>query len=340
MNTDGLSASVIQFVNSVAAEFDLAEVVAVAGMAGSANRLWRFITTKGIFVVKELPYNDGEQDSDLHKAATFEAMLIGAQRVPGPIPMPNRNGDYVSRLPDSRGKESPVRLHRWFPGVPPRVDDPAMLVQAGRTLRTIQLAGASWSVRPAGVLGVWDPDPRVVLEQFLVSGHWKGAADSTLYRTVADALDLVRAGETMPGGWVYTHRDHKPENCLSQNGTLAVLDWDECNYCHPRLEAVESALRWAGPDDPNPASFIAFMTGYNESGALLATLHDQDFAKWLAALLDWFCFQARRAVGEWPEVTAPERIVAVDMARDALSTLQSSLIALPRWKRILEGQPS
>lgn len=335
MDTEKLSEPVARFVSSVAADFDLAEVVSVLAMSGSANRLWQFTTAKGAFVVKELPYNDSKQYFELCKAANFEAMLIRKQLVSGPAPAQNRSGDYVSLLTDSRGKESPVRLHQWFTGVPPNVDDPATLVNAGRALRAIQMAGSSWSVRPKGSLQLWHTDPSLVLEHFWASGHFDGASSTTLRRTVADALELVRAGESMPGDWIYTHYDHKPENCLSQDGVVAVLDWDECNYCHPRLEAVESALRWAGTDEPNPENFTAFMTGYNELGTTLETLQDQDFAKWIAGLLSWFCFQARRTVGEWSEVTEAERSVAAVLARDALMTLQSSLTALPRWTYLL-----
>ncbi len=335
MDTEKLSVPVVRFVSSVASEFDLAEVVSVLAMSGSANRLWQFTTTKGAFVVKELPYNDVEQYFELRKAANFEATLISKQLVSGPTPVQNRSGDYVSLLTDSRGKESPVRLHHWFTGAPPNVADPATLVNAGHTLRAIQRAGSSWSVRPKGSLQLWNTDPSSVLEHFLASGHFDGASSTALSSTIADALELVRAGESMPGDWIYTHRDHKPENCLSQDGVVAVLDWDECNYCHPRLEAVESALRWAGTDDPNPENFIAFITGYNELGTTLETLRDQDFAKWIAELLSWFCFQARRTVGEWPEVTEAERIASAVLARNALATLQSSLTAIPRWTHLL-----
>ncbi|CAN5606413.1 hypothetical protein BH10CHL1_BH10CHL1_03390 [soil metagenome] len=334
MERESLTASTARFISSVAAEFNLAEVVSVVEMSSSSNCLWQFTTTKRIFVVKELPYNDAEQSFDLRKAANFEATLIGEQRVLGPIPVQNRSGDYVAVLTDSRGKQSPVRLHHWFTGAPPCLDDPATLANAGRTLRAIQTAGAAWSVRPKGSLQRWHPDPSLVLEHFLVSGHFDGVSSTTLRHTVADALALVHAGESMPGDWIYTHCDHKPENCLSQDDVVAVLDWDECNYCHPRLEAVESALRWAGINDPNPENFGAFMTGYNALGTPIETLHAPDFAKWIAGLLEWFCFQARRTLGEWPEVTETERITAAVLARDALATLQSSLTAIPRWTHL------
>ena len=335
MDIASLNPSLTGFVHSVAAAFDLAGVVGILELSGSANRLWQFTTRKGVFVVKELPYNNRNHDAELCQAAAFEATVIGAGLVPGPPPVPNQSGGYLSVLTGSRGEECPVRLHPWFRGAPPRVDDPAILRQAGHTLRTIQLAGASWSVQPKGSLQLWTTDPASVLEHFFASGHFEDASHLALRSTVAAALELVRAGESIPGDWVYTHRDHKPENCLVQDGMVAVLDWDECAYCHPRLKAVESALRWAGIDNPNPEHFVAFLAGYNGPDATLDTLREEDFAKWVAELLSWFCFQARRAFGEWPAVTVAERSVAADIARDALVTLQSSLTMLAQWTRWL-----
>lgn len=330
-----LSESVVQFISGVTAAFNLAEVISISEMTGSANRLWRFTMPTGAFVVKELPYNDPEQTVALHQAAAFEATLLGEQRVPGPTPLPKQNGEYVSLLTGSRGEECPVRVHHWFTGAPPNIDDPAILAQAGRTLRAIQTAGADWSRRPKGSLRSWSTEPNIILERFVSAGYGDDASRVNYRSVIADALALVCAGESMAGDWIYTHRDHKPGNCLVQDGVLAVLDWDECNYCHPHLEAVEAALRWASCDEPNPANFKAFMIGYNEAGATIERLDAQDFAKWLAELLSWFCFQAGRALGEWTAVTESEHTAAAVLAQDALETLQSSLAALPRWTRLL-----
>lgn len=335
MDAETLREFLTSFVSSVTTAFGLAKVVSVSAIAGSANRLWQFTTLKRAFAVKELPYNDQEQTFALHQAAAFEAKLLGEQRVLGPTPLPNRNGEYVSSLTGSRGEECLVRVHHWFTGVPPDIDDQATLGQAGRTLRTIQTAGEAWSRRPNGSLQAWHKDPNEGLERFLASGYWDGAAGATFRSVITDALVLVRAGELVPDDWIYTHRDHKPENCLIQAGVVAVLDWDECNYCHPRLEAVAAALRWAGSDEPHPARFNAFMSSYNGSDPTIEKLHEQDFAKWIAELLSWFYFQAGRALGEWPETTEPERAVAATLAQDALVTLQSSLAALPHWTRLL-----
>ena len=195
MDTKRLPAPITRFVHNVAAEFGLAAVISVVEMAGSANRIWQFTTTKGIFVVKELPYNDREAYLALRQAADFEATLIGEQRVLGPAPVQNRSGEYISLLTDSRGQENPVRLHHWFTGAPPCVGNPATVSQAGHTLRIIQLAGSAWSVRPKGSLQRWNSDPRLVLEHFLASGHVDGASSGDLRRTVAEAIASSRTLE-------------------------------------------------------------------------------------------------------------------------------------------------
>ena len=111
----------------------------------------------------------------------------------------------------------------------------------------------------------------------------------------------------------------------------AVLDWDECGHCHPRLEAVEAAIRWAGHADPDRDAFEAFLAGYSHTGGDLTGLSECDFGKWIAALLGWFSLQARRALGDWPSDTEAERQAAASMAHDALAALRLSLAALPTW---------
>jgi hypothetical protein len=141
----------------------------------------------------------------------------------------------------------------------------------------------------------------------------------------------VAAAEELEGEWVYSHCDHKPENALDVGSTPAVLDWDECGHCHPRLEAVEAALRWAGAPAPDRAAFAAFLDGYAGSGGAIDSLSPRDFGKWTAGLLGWFSFQGRRALGEWPLDTPDERDVAATMAGDAVRELAGSLSALTTW---------
>ena len=324
-----------QFVSRIAVDFDLGEVSSFSKMRGSANRLWRFSTSGGDFVVKELPYDSVESLSQWREAASFEARLIRDELVVAPDPIRDQDGEFISIRTSSRGSPSAVRVHRWFEGQPPLIDDRAVLAQAGSSLRAIQEAGQSWSDGSRGSLLWWDGDAPDVLDRFSASGYLDGLHLDDTRRAIADALCLIRAGASIEGDWTYTHCDHKPENCLSQRGVVAVLDWDECGHCHPRLEAVESALRWAGSADPVRHRFAAFMDGYNVPGQSIERLQEHDFAKWLAALVGWFAVQARRSMGDWTDVTEDERASAARMASDALMGLRSSLSALPEWTRLI-----
>jgi len=323
------------FVKQIAVDFGLGEVFSFSTMRGSANRLWKFHTSGGDFVVKEFPYDNIESISERGEAARFEANLIQNRFVVAPEPICDQDGEYISIRTSSRGSPCAVRVHRWFEGQPPLVDDQAVVVQAGCSLRAIQEAGRSWSVSPTGSFLQENSDVLAVLDRYSISNSLNNIELGNAKGAIDNALELIHDGESLAGGWVYTHCDHKPENCLSQGGTIAVLDWDECGHCHPRLEAVEAALRWAGGAQPIRVRFMAFMIGYNASGQPIEQLHELDFAKWFAALVSWFSFQGRRSLGDWPQVTELEKASAAEMARDTLLSLQSSLDALPNWTRLI-----
>ncbi len=247
-----------------------------------------------------------------------------------PEPVVAADGEIVCPLTGSRGSIVPVRVHRWLDGRP--LDRPgcACLVEAGRSLAAIQEVGRQVSRESTGTLAWWDTDPPAVLERLRT-----GPAPSVDYEdaraAIREALDVVEEGEALPGDWVFTHCDHKPDNSLDVDGRPAVLDWDECGCCHPRLEAVEAALRWAGEAQAGRRAFEAFLEGYSAAGGDAADLEPRDFAKWLAALVGWFAYQARRAMGDWEDENEAEREAAMRMALDTLRAIRPTLEKLPVW---------
>ena len=82
---------------------------------------------------------------------------------------------------------------------------------------------------------------------------------------------------------------------------------------------------------PDRGAFVAFLDGYVALGGTLFKLEEQDFAKWIAALVDWFCFQARRALGDWDDENQSERKDAIAKAHNALTSLRSTLEQLSTW---------
>ena len=318
------------FVAAVVEIFGLGSTTSltVEPMVGSANRLWRLEAPSGVFVVKESrttrpstwPVDDTRRVSN---DRVFDAGVVLM-----PEPVLGRDGEMVVLAPGSRGTQCPVRLHRWLDGNPITSPATTMLAAAGASLYGIQQVGVQWSSRPTGSIRWWDVDPLEVAERLGSSSIADLGREAA--SVAADALAVVDQAEQLSGPWSFGHCDHKPDNTLAVNGTPAVLDWDECGHCHPRLETVEAALRWSTPTKPDRSAFEAFLGGYCDRGGQLRELSEPDFGKWIAALLGWFSFQARRA-GDWPTDTRAERHEAEAQARDSITALRSSLSALATW---------
>lgn len=320
------------FVGAVCEHFGLgrASDARVDPMVGSANRLWSFDTHRGRFVVKELSH-DAPKDLDRRcRAAAFERSVFDRGEVLLPEPVPGADGDIVSLLVGSRDLPCPVRVHRWIAGQPALGADPGFVRAAGASLHQIQRVGGEWSRRPRGSLRWWDQEPAEVIDRLEVAGLLPDTLGS-LRSVTGSVLELLSAAEELDGDWVYSHCDHKPENSLRVGPRPVIVDWDECGHILPRLEAVEAALRWAGGRTPDRDMFVAFLEGYQEAGGAVVGLAEADFAKWLAALLGWFSFQARRALGDWPTETAEERDLAWTSACRAWEGITGTLSSLPLW---------
>ena len=141
-----------------------------------------------------------------------------------------------------------------------------------------------------------------------------------------------------PGAWTYTHCDFKPENSLLCSGQVAVLDWDERGYCHPRLEALESALRWAAADagEPDGRSLRAILRGYQKAAGELGPLAPADFGKRIAALIYWIVFAGARALGRFDD-TAAERAASAASAAETISVLGRTVPSAARWAAELQA---
>jgi len=318
------------FVVAVTDRFHLGprRTIAVSAMVGSANRLWRFDVAQDSFVVKELSHERTDQ-IDRRRRAAFERSVFEAASLAMPEPIVDRDGDIVTVVQGSRGEPCIVRVHRWMEGLRTPAVTSSIAATAGAALAVIHDHGASWSTERAGSLRWWDQDPRAVIDRLHESPLRDIASAATAL--ASEAIALVAEAENTVGPWIYSHNDHKPQNALVVDGAVAVLDWDECGHCHPRLEAVESALRWAAESADMPGAFRAFLAAYAAAGTPIVDLSERDFGKWVAALLGWFSFQARRVLGDWASDAAFERRQAEAMARDAVAELERTLGSISTW---------
>lgn len=321
-----------QFVQFVVDVFDLRAKpsdVHCEPIARSSQRLWRLNSSHGSFALKEFPYDAPPHIERREAAARFEHEVFRSGTLAMPEPIPSTDGTFVVPAAGSRGERSTIRLHRWFDGAPAQSPSPGRCRDAGASLQIVQRVGAAWSSRPTGDLRWWDVEPHEVLDRLAHSALAGLAARAS--SPIHDALELVALGESVDGDWIYTHCDHKPENAMFASSGVAVLDWDECSHCHPELEAIEAALRWSNPARPSRDRFSAFLDGYRETGGMILEGSERSFGKWIAALTGWFCFQSRRAIGEWPPDSADERQGAASMADDAIAVLAFALDNLATW---------
>lgn len=301
--------SVDQLANSIAHHFDV-EPVALERMVGSSQRLWR----SGGYVIKEFPYDASLEGK--RRAARFEYEVWRSGRVPMPEPIVSREGALIVFAAGSRGTELGLRVHRWIDGAPVVGPQPRLTARAGSILRVIQEAGARFAGDGASQLQWWEGEPSAVRDRLDIDYD------------LQDALALMERAQQLHPIGVFTHCDHKPQNSMMVGTDIAVLDWDECGHFSPRLEAVESALRWSVVGrEAERTRFVAFLDGYGFDGPLV----DTDFAKWIAALVGWFTFQGRRALGDFADDTDYERAEALAMAHDALAELTIAMRSLPEW---------
>lgn len=324
----------LDFGRRVCAAFGLGqEDIWLAEMTGSSTRLWELRSPAGRFVVKEFRYDTEDRSASLAEAAEFEYGFWQSRTVPVPEPVRAADGRLIVRLPGLSGRELTVRVHRWLDGRPvPVPAPPAIAAAAGESLAAIQEAGRRRGPGPPGTLQWWARDPYEVLGRLASAALLRPDQAAATEALLPPALAVVAAGDRLPGRWGYTHADHKPENCLLAADGIAVLDWDECGYNHPRLEAIESALRWAGANDgdPDPAAFREFMRGYESRAGRLGPLAAADFAKWVAAVVGWFAFSGARALGEFDDTQA-ELAEAAGMAVWSGELLGRTMASLPRW---------
>jgi Ser/Thr protein kinase RdoA (MazF antagonist) len=325
----------------VCERFNLGDSVAVTPMPGSSSRLHRLDTSSGCFVLKELSDFDPTRLEGLIQASEFELSIAREGLVLVPEPVRATDGRIIIELRrGSRGRPVIARLHRWLDGVniaaPSNVGSAAI---AGRILAEIQRAGETFSVKTGGSLRWWSADPDVVVDRLAKSRRFSVPEANRTKKAIAAGLVLITQGEAMPGQWVFSHSDHKPENSLRVGTKIAVLDWDMSGHNHPRLEAIESALRWAGcvQGPPQGEIFSAFLYAYDEASlGAIGILAPVDFAKRVSALVGWFVHMGRRALRDFDQ-SEQEANDALGAAIQTIEHLDSTLAALDQWTRLFDS---
>ena len=310
-------------------------VVSVERLPGAANRLWRVEVRAGRFVVKEFRYTTEDRRwlAALRTAARFEHEVFATGEIVMPEPLQTADGQTIVVMPGSRREIAAVRMHRWIDGAAVPLPITASAAEAGGALLAkVQAIGRRFATADTGTLRWWRWQPAHILE--LLEEHALLDRDSAAEcRTIiSEAERLIDMGEALPGPWLFSHYDIKPQNAKVVRQVMALLDWDEAASCHPRLEAVEAALQWArvGEGRVEPELVAAFAEGFRAYGGELSGVTRADFAKWAASRAIWFEYLGRRALQEFDD-DDEERATAALEALATLSGLGVGLAEVPDW---------
>jgi Ser/Thr protein kinase RdoA (MazF antagonist) len=290
------------------------------------------------YLIKELPVESGAAVLD---AARFERDAFEAGIVPMAEPCPDRDGELLRPMTGSRGRAVLVRVHRYLAGrEPDRPVGRETVREAGRSLARIHDFGEGWAAAGGALPAkpLWTRPDRELFDAFV--DRWPDLVPSPdpARQSLERAEQLVRKSVAGSFAAQPSHCDHKPDNSLLDGDRLIILDWDEAGSCDPRIEALETALRWSwtGSDGPDPNRVASFAQAYRVIGRPFPAVLEADWAKWVAGIASWYEFNAQRARGDWPTVAASEEQDARSAA-EALHGLRDTMDRIPTWTNAINA---
>jgi Ser/Thr protein kinase RdoA (MazF antagonist) len=232
---------------SIAAAFDLGDVVAHAGPTGRGELgfVFRLTTSRGTWAVKQLIHPQVE--ADVRQDVEF-ATAARASGVPTPTMLTTRSGAVLLDLPGTQ-----VRVSEWvdLSEVGPTLDAAAVGATLGALHRTPfqGTRGAHpWYRRPVGARR-WDE-----LIVALTDARAPFADDLAGLRE-----ELVALEQTMvdPDDPQTCHRDLFPENLRGTvDGSMCVIDWDNHGMAGASQELAFVVWSFAGGRADRAAAIV------------------------------------------------------------------------------------
>ena len=264
---------------------------------GLTGRVWRLGTDGPHHALKELFWDDDQDEDEIRWRVAFEAAARDAG-VRCPTSLPTRQGAYLCRLPPAHG-DVYVRLYTWLDGAL-LTDTDAAAEWMGATLARLHRLrhpplGAPWpKFETVPAPADWED----LLPALRHEGvPWTGRLERAL-PTVEDLAALVAPLDR--ADLVTCHLDLTPANVMrGQGGELVLLDWDNAGPGSPEQELAAALMDWHVHDSrPRPAAIEATMTGYGRAGGT-ASLHGlSSFSAYVGALIDHLYIQARVAIAD------------------------------------------
>lgn len=303
--------------HSFGVDTDLTLTEAARGLTG---RVWRLGTAGPRYALKELFWDDDQDEDEISWRVDFEAAArqVGVRC---PQSLPTGAGTYLCRLPPAHGGVY-VRLYTWIDGTAlASARDAAPWL--GDTLARLHRlhrppAGApspKYEVVPTST------DWQAVTSALHREGvPWTGRLEATL-PTIEDLTPLVTQLDRAE--LIACHLDLTPANVMrDRTGGLLLLDWDNAGPGSPEHELAGALMDWhvhAGQPDPN--AIDATMTAYRNAGGPAQTQGLRSFSAYLSARINHLYTQARVAIA--PDVLPEHQVLAHTKVDEVLRSFPS-----------------
>ena len=224
------------------------------------NATLKIEATDGQLFALRINTNSPRTPENLRAEIAFVRFLAEDGRIKVPHPIANTEGDfYTSILHEASGRTFHCVLYSWILGEELE-DEPTdeQLKALGAAMATMHLVAQGFKLPHGSVLSIYN-DPLWWTEDFLLSE--KSVLDAEAKDLVSRALSAIKSGvakfyaDATP---ILIHADLHGGNVLWHEGSLSVIDFDDCGLGLP-IQDFATALYYFD----TPEQDAAFKEGYN-----------------------------------------------------------------------------
>ena len=236
------------------------DVKSVVSINYEYNATLKVETTDGQLFALRINTNSPRTPENLRAEIAFVRLLAEDGRVKVPHPIENREGNfYTSILHEVSGRMFHCVLYSWILGeeLEEEPQNEQQLFALGAAMATMHLAAQGFELPEGSSLPTFD-DPLWWTEDFLLSE--KSVLDAEAKDLISQALSAIKFGvakffaNATPR---VIHADMHGGNALWYEGSLSVIDFDDCGIGFP-LQDLATALYYLD----TPEQDAAFRQGY------------------------------------------------------------------------------
>lgn len=236
------------------------EVKSAVSINYEYNATLKIEATDGQLFALRINTNSPRTPENLRAEIAFVRFLAKDGRIKVPQPIANTEGDfYTSILHEASGRTFHCVLYSWILGEE-LGDEPTdeQLSALGAAMATMHLVAQRFKLPEGSSLPTFD-DPLWWTEDFLLSE--KSVLDAEAKDLISRALSAIKSGvakfyaDATP---ILIHADLHGGNVLWHEGSLSVIDFDDCGLGLP-IQDFATALYYFD----TPEQDAAFKEGYN-----------------------------------------------------------------------------